>query len=338
MKKSLFGLGAKVAMAVLAVCSFALTSCYEKSTPNVDQDPIYYVVGTVYNAATSEALDAAVTVNGNAVTVTSGSFITKVSAAGAVTVAAEADGFYPVSRTVQVAPAAKNQISVSNADIAMLPIPEPEPEPEPLPDTDVVPGTLTAAELIDTFGFPEDIEIDDEGKIVICRHEQVDTHDAHDAHALTPQDGHGFHYTYGPYDVKAKMYSGYIWDFLAQNNDDIVKESLVVIYANAELNSTKVGSKFKDFNTEEKTFTVNEEGQGCLLCVYIHTTFTQWALTYVMDGVVYTANCVKADNTTVAPLYDAHDNHDSHDNHFPHHDGHDDHGHTNAGGGAGDAE
>ncbi|MBQ7772877.1 MAG: DUF3869 domain-containing protein [Bacteroidales bacterium] len=131
MKKSLFGLGAKVAMAVLAVCSFALTSCYEKSTPVVDQEPIYYVVGTVYDAATSQALAANVTVNSNSVTVTNGSFITKVSAAGAVTVAAEAEGYYPVSRTVQVAPAGKNQISVSNADIAMVQVPETEPDPEP---------------------------------------------------------------------------------------------------------------------------------------------------------------------------------------------------------------
>ena len=48
MKKSLFGFSAKVAMAVLAVCSFVLTSCYEK-TPVAKTPSEYYVVGTVYS-------------------------------------------------------------------------------------------------------------------------------------------------------------------------------------------------------------------------------------------------------------------------------------------------
>ena len=53
MKKSFFGFSAKVAMAVLAVCSFVLTSCYEKS-PGAKTPTEYHVIGSVYDAVTGE--------------------------------------------------------------------------------------------------------------------------------------------------------------------------------------------------------------------------------------------------------------------------------------------
>ena len=322
MKKSLFGLSAKVAMAVLAVCSFVLTSCYEKQAPSPKADPVYYVVGTVYDATTSEAISATVTVNSNAVTVSGGSFITKVNGAGAVTVTAEAEGYISVSRTVQVVPADYNQISVTTADIAMV------PEGVELPEAGIVPANMTAEELIENFGFPKGTEVDEDGLIHVAHVLDIETH-----------DGHVMSHTKLPYEVKDVYFEGYISDF--KSNDPVVNQ-IMVIAGNGYLNSGLAGAEFADFGTKELKETVNKEG-NCLLNVTVCHDFSQWILTYVFDGVVYTANCVKAESTTVVPNYDTHDSHDSHDNHGGNdshdgHDGHNGHGGTNAGGGVVDPE
>ena len=70
MKKSFFGFSAKVAMAVLAVCSFVLTSCYEKS-PVAKTPSEYHVVGSVYDAETGKVItEAKVTLDGKSVSST----------------------------------------------------------------------------------------------------------------------------------------------------------------------------------------------------------------------------------------------------------------------------
>lgn len=298
MKKSLFGLSAKVAMAVLAVCSFVLTSCYEKQAPNPTQDPVYYVVGTVYDATTSQAINAAVTVNSNSVSVTNGSFIAKVSSAGAVTVAAEADGYISVSRTVQVAPAAYNQISVTSADIAMV------PEGTEVPESGVKPGTLTADELVDKFGFPEELEMAEDGMFSICEKFDVESHIGHDKHAS---------FTHDPYPVNVTWYvGGYIWDFAGV---DAVVDNAMELICNVEMQTALLGKNFKEFKTVEKPEVLNEDGSQCLLCYYVHYNFKQVEITYVFDGVAYVANCVAPVNTTLMPVYDTHDTHDGHDIH-----------------------
>ena len=102
MKKSFFGFSAKVAMAVLAVCSFVLTSCYEKS-PIAKTPSEYHVVGSVYDAETGKVIsDAKVTLDGQSV---SSTFNIKLSGyVSSVTVAATAEGYLPGSRTVAIPP------------------------------------------------------------------------------------------------------------------------------------------------------------------------------------------------------------------------------------------
>ena len=331
MKKSIFGFSAKVAMAVLAVCSFVLTSCYEKPAPAQVEDPIYYVVGTVYDATTSAVIASAkVSVNGNAVALSNGSFVAEVSAAGNVTVAAEADGYVSVSRTVQVVAAANNQVSVTTADIAMVPVEVPLPEP---PVSGVKNGTLTAAELIKTFGFPEDVVALEDGKIVICVLEDVQNIDGHDAHG---NDAH-VSYTHNPYEVTYKVYkTGYIWDFAGVK--DVIIDNVIETVCNAEMKSAVAGNKLSKLATEEKTQVLNENGDKCLLSYYIDYTFQQKEITYVFDQVEYVVNCVAPVSVKIAPVYDdAHGASNSHDFHGA--DKHDSHGHgNNVGGGEGVTE
>ena len=318
MKKSLFGFSAKVAMAVLAVCSFVLTSCYEKPQPTPQENPVYYVVGTVYDATTSAVVNASVKVNNAAVTVTNGSFITEVASAGNVTVAAEAKGYVSVSRTVQVAPAGYNQVSVTTADIAMVPV------GEEIPVSGTEPASLTAAQLAKTFGFPEGLEMGENGLFAICEEFDVESHagDAHDSHAS---------YTHNPYPVEYTYYKGgYIWNY---EEVDVVIDAVMTAICNSEMKSVVLGDNFKKFETAKATKVLNEDGSQCLLCYYVHHNFKQVEVTYVLGGVAYTAVCVAPVNTTLVPVYDTHDTHDGHDTHGfnpdPNH---------GVGGGAADAE
>lgn len=324
MKKSLFGFSAKVAMAVLAVCSFVLTSCYEKPQPTPQENPVYYVVGTVYDATTSAVINANVTVGGKAVTVSNGAFITEVASAGDVTVAAEAKGYLPVSKIVKVAAAGYNQISVTTADIAMV------PEGEEIPESGMKAASLTAAQLAKSFGFPEGLEMGKDGMFAICEEFDVESHagDAHDAH-----DAHDSHasFTHNPYPVEYTYYTGgYIWNY---ETVDVIVDNVMETICNVNMKSALIGDNFKDFKTAKASKVLNADGSQCLLCYYVHYNFKQVEVTYVFGGEVYTAICVIPVDTTLVPVYDTHDTHDGHDTHGfnpdPNH---------GVGGGAADAE
>ena len=110
MKKSFFGFSAKVAMAVLAVCSFVLTSCYEKS-PVAKTPTEYHVIGSVYDAVTGDVISGAnVTLDGKSV---SSTFNVKLSGyVPSVTVTATAEGYMPGARTVTIAKTGKTEKTV----------------------------------------------------------------------------------------------------------------------------------------------------------------------------------------------------------------------------------
>lgn len=326
MKKSFFGFTAKVAMAVLAVCSFVLTSCYEKAAPTPVEEPVYYVVGTVYDAATSSAIaDATVTVNGSAVTLSNGSFTSKLSGPGAVTVAAEAEGYVSVSRTVQVVAVGNNQTSITSADIAMVPV----VVEVPVPETGIFAGTLSLEDLIEKFGFPEGTEILEDSTIVVCEDFAIETHLGHDAHIAE-------HWT-KPYEAEWTSLSGYITDF---KNDDAVVVNVIDIASNQYMNTTKAGDDYSDFIVKENSKILNESGSKCLMGYHVCHYFEQSLLSYIYDGVHYEANLVKATETVMTAEWDVVDSHDTHDSHDAHdaHNSHNTHGGSNAGGGAADSE
>lgn len=327
MKKSFFGFGAKVAMAVLAVCSFVLTSCYEKQAPVKEEAPVYYVVGTVYDATTSNVIaDANVTVNGAAVTLSNGSFTSKIAGPGAVAVAAEAKGYVAVSRTVQVVAVGNNQTSVTTADLAMVPV----EVPVVVPETGIFAGTLTVEDLIADFGFPKNTEINEEDStIVVCEDFVIEV--GHDAHVYE-------HWT-KPYEAKWNTYSGYITNF---KNDDAVVNNVIDIASNQYMQTVKVGKDYADFEVKEVSEILNESGSKCLMGYHVDHIFVQKLLSYIYDGNHYEVNLVKAVKTVMTEKWDvvdSHDTHDSHDSHDNHdlHNGHNQHGGANAGGGAGES-
>ena len=65
MKKLLSGFSAKVVLAI-AVCSTLLTACYEKAPVVIPEEPTpaaYYLVGSLYDGATSQPISGTVTVD-----------------------------------------------------------------------------------------------------------------------------------------------------------------------------------------------------------------------------------------------------------------------------------
>ena len=69
MKSKFFGNGAKLALAVLAVCGTLFTSCYEKAEVDEATKPApakYYIAGTITDATTGQVLTTAtVTLGGD---------------------------------------------------------------------------------------------------------------------------------------------------------------------------------------------------------------------------------------------------------------------------------
>lgn len=126
MKSKLFGFGAKMALAAVAVCGM-LTSCYEKeeidATPSTTPDPAKYViVGNLTDAATGAAVTSAtVTIDGAAVAgpnadgyyskedLTEGSHVIKVVA----------EGYKDAVRTVYLQKVSAGGISVGNGDFQL---------------------------------------------------------------------------------------------------------------------------------------------------------------------------------------------------------------------------
>ena len=79
MKSKLFGLGAKMALALLAV-GMTVTSCYDSENVDIIQPdqpvaPKYYIAGNITDAETGDIVtNATVTIDGTAVTLTNGAF------------------------------------------------------------------------------------------------------------------------------------------------------------------------------------------------------------------------------------------------------------------------
>lgn len=318
MKKSFFGFSAKVAMAVLAVCSFVLTSCYEKAEPMAQNDPVYWVVGTVYDATTSETLAAAVTVGST--NVTGPSFAVKVqgstTAVTTVNISAKMEGYKDVSRVINLVPASFNQISITSADIAMVPVAE--PEPEIVAEMVDVTKNYNAEKVAADFGFPTNTEVVD-GIVYVCDFFQVDAENAHNAHTASSSNQYC---TTEPYKVQYPVYSGFV-SADADQMMDIATSTIQTVY---------VGKEYADFakNATTKEETLNEEGNH-LLGWWLDKAFRVYEISYSVMGMTFKCHCVKAEGSVVTPMFDTHNTHNSHDYRTGHE-------HVNAGGGAADAE
>ena len=133
MKSKIFGLGAKLALAFLAVGT--MTSCYDSENgdvtkPYVAPDPVYKVGGTITDVETGAALNATVKVNGSAVTVTDGVYLAD-AVAGSNTVVVSMAGYNndeAVERTVNIATVAAGQSATAVVNVALLKNQEETPE------------------------------------------------------------------------------------------------------------------------------------------------------------------------------------------------------------------
>ncbi len=319
MKKSFFGFSAKVAMAVLAVCSFVLTSCYEKS-PIAKTPTTYKVVGTVYavnmeTGAYTQLNDAQVTVGGKAVTGNPFSVVLD-SYAKTVTVVATAPGYLKAERTVEINKLGDyNRISITNADMVLVPEGY-NPDDEPLiTSSEIANAEMAADEVASMFSIGEgEVSVGEKG-VQVHTHYCLDS----DLHANVHMNFHANHangVTSEPYLVKDVHYVGFIADFskIAEDKFEDAKNAAVV-----KLNTKYNGSSYADFaaSAEPFTYMLNENGEISLAGYCVCRTFNLWALTYSIDGAEFKAYALESVNTTAQAIAgaDSHDNHDNgHDN------------------------
>jgi len=321
MKSKLFGFGAKSALYLMAICGALFTSCYEKE--EIDADPIapaaYYVIGSVSNGSNGQSLNATVTVDGAAVTLTNGAFIKKVDykEAGYV-VAATADGFYPVTRTVYCIAVAEGQTSTAVADIRLF-----DATSQVTPPTGVQTPTEAQIQVVkdavvgsfipkvgnDATVGSSTITINDDGSMTI-------------ATPITLKAA-----SVDPVTVTYSYYEGF--DLATDITTRAVTfQQQFLANASAYLNRVHPLAK--------KTATATLKGGGLSITGYILTyTINLEDLVFNIDGTNYGAIVSYMTNVKVAPTLDSHDSLESHDSHDSH-DGHG--GSSNAGGGAGTAE
>ena len=122
MKSKFFGNGAKLALAVLAVCGTLFTSCYEKAEVDEATKPApakYYIAGTITDATTGQVLTTAtVTLGGESVGAT---FNKEVSyKAEGYSLEVSATGYYTVSKQVYLNQVSDGQTSVATVDVALV--------------------------------------------------------------------------------------------------------------------------------------------------------------------------------------------------------------------------
>ena len=122
MKSKFFGNGAKLALAVLAVCGTLFTSCYEKAEVDEATKPApakYYIAGTITDATTGQVLTTAkVTLGGESVGATFNKEVTYKAEGYSLEVSAT--GYYSVTRQVYLNQVSDGQTSVATVDVALV--------------------------------------------------------------------------------------------------------------------------------------------------------------------------------------------------------------------------
>lgn len=299
----------------MAICGALFTSCYEKE--EIDADPIapaaYYVIGSVSNGSNGQSMNATVTVDGTAVTLTNGAFIQEVDykKAGYV-ITATAEGFYPVTRTVYCVAVAEGQTSTAVADIRLF-----DATSQVTPPTGVQTPTKAQIQAVkaavvgrfvpevgnDATVGSSTITINDDGSMTIATPITLKTASV------------------DPVNVTYSYYEGF--DLAT----DITTRAVTFqqqFLANASAYLNRV------YPLAKKTATATLKGGGLSITGYILTyTINLNDLIFNIDGINYGAIVSYMTNVKVAPTLDSHDSHDSHDGHG---------GSSNAGGGAGTAE
>lgn len=290
MKKFISSLNAKFALAVLAVCSVFMTACYEKPEPTPVPEPVpatYYITGTVSDGGTGEAITSGVTVTikGQNVTLSNGSFKHQVAGAGEYAIVATAAGYMDVTRTVQVVAVAEGQVSITSVDIALF-----NASSLPAPDVTFDGGADLTEDQLDDMGF-EGAVVTEDGEFMTEAAVEVEPVD----HAI---------------EVKVVRNEGFIFNGVATKAID---ETAYVGRALSQvLGMPYYGNSFKETS---ETVTVGAEGQT-LVGYTVERTFVMENYTIDMyDGSKKTFAAIYEKGIKVVSQFDVHDNHDNHDNH-----------------------
>ena len=334
MKKTLFIL----TMAVMAVCSFVLTSCYDK--PVSQKTPSeYHVMGTVYDAETGQVIsNATVTVGGKSV---SSTFDLKLDGyVPAITVVASAEGYVTASRTFAITKLAEyNLVSYTNADLALVKLSTPVEPGQPDPDTVLVvagcpvagAAGMDAAAVSSHFGINYgEVAMGDNGLVEVFTHYGFIDNELNVEAYTEMAEGQKLYSTNMPYTVKDSLFTGYVWDYAGDYANQLKKA------CNFALGTVNTGNEYADFAANSKPFSqvLNLDGSMNLVGYCVCRDFTLWSVPVSIDGVEMSILALMSTAMHVTPIEG--DNHDNHDNH---HNNHNNHSSATAyGGGLGVAE
>ena len=317
MKSKLFGFGAKSALYLMAICGALFTSCYEKE--EIDVDPVapaaYYVIGSVSNGSNDQPLNATVTVDGAAVTLTNGAFIKKVEykEAGYV-VTATADGFYPVTKTVYAIKVLDGQTYSVYAELRLFDISSQITNPT-LAVSPTVAQITPAIQQNITANFKVEVESPDvqlgattialeDGEVILTT-----------PVALSVP-------SYDPVTISYSYYEGFnLANEITTKSTPTYQEQYIANAANF---------LHRTYGLTKRISNALLTGGGYSIIGFrlIHTIKLQ-ELIFRINSMDYSSIVSWYSNTRVEPMVDSHDSHDSHDAHG---------GSSNAGGGAGTAE
>lgn len=316
MKNVFRGLSAKLALALLAVGT--MTSCYEKEeldkTPAPTPEPAkYYIQGNVLDVENGQPLNATVTVDGAAVTVTNGYYRTEVAADKEITIVADMDNYFTATKTAYLPKTDAGSVSIATVDFALVGVNSQITAPEYNVPANVEQAAKVAAAsksilsgIFTEAGFTltdDAIEVDENGDVVVTAAKTVEKEVGGDYKFDVPLMS-GFSSTVSPADTKA-LTVGQIWLSSAE-------KVLGMLYG--------MKGAFK-----EHTFS-GVKG-AAINSLTIKAYYKARALAFDgKDGVVLYQEKVRATVT-----YEDHDSHDGHD----YHDVHDSHDFINPGAGGG---
>ena len=311
MKSKLFGLGAKSALYLLAICGALFTSCYEKeeidvTPPVVLPDAAYVIVGNVYFAKNGEPVaNKTITIDGGTIqTDSNGAFIKEGLTAGQHVVTVDLDGYAKVARTVYLVAVQKGQTSLANVEVVLYDandVADSQPE-------QTAPGTTAQAEELKgavTSLVPDAaVTVNTDGSIVATESNSVSVATGDNA-TVNIKVFTGFNSNITPATTRA-LTPGEVWLASASkylNRTYGLQVKLISYIIPGVSGKTITGFKQRSVLTTETL------------------TFNGLTGTVIYQG---TAN-----SYVIEPVYESHDSHDSHDGHG---------GSSNAGGGAGTAE
>lgn len=305
MKSKLFGLGAKMALALLAV-GMTVTSCYDSENVDIIQPdqpvaPKYYIAGNITDAETGDIVtNATVTIDGDEVTLTNGAFNKEVSvgdAGASFVVAVVADGYRDVSRTIFFPAMGNGTVTVGNADFALVGVTASDLlEEDPLQDNYPVSDeeyTLLKDELGNVLPESVVLTTDEDGNIVATYAAEEVTNSA------IGED----------LEITAPYYSGFA-STISQDADDIFTKALTdgqIWNASA---SNVLGLPYGLTLGERSVILPGRP--GCSISTWTLTqVFAVEPLSFggVVGTVTYQSNWV------ITFSYESHDGHDWHDNH-----------------------